>query len=204
MAGGPPGAKRADGGPRRAAGCPGAGQLTRSVGHGFQAPVSDGRQIARHSYYHPIHSNRAEKTRRTPKHMGGENGFGFRRAFCLGGCAVSLGGEDARGNGKTLSHFRPQLNTVITCARSRKVLEDPRRQTGSDAPKRNYGTTLLGIWREPASGQSWWEPSSDGHRPPLQCGVQQVTGAAGGFEASAMRPEFGAEAFDMGVEGAGG
>ena len=65
-----------------------------------------------------------KKNRRKPKRMGGEAGFGFRRSSFPGGVlsAVSLGGEEARGNRNNLSLFRPFRYSVNACADSWRAM----------------------------------------------------------------------------------
>jgi hypothetical protein len=65
-----------------------------------------------------------KKNRRKPKRMGGEAGFGFRRGLVRGVVlsAVSLGGEEARGNRNNLSLFRPLRYSVNACEDSRRAM----------------------------------------------------------------------------------
>jgi hypothetical protein len=66
----------------------------------------------------------SKKNRRKPKRMGGEAGFGFRRGLVRGVVlsAVSLGGEEARGNRNNLSLFRPLRYSVNACEDSRRAM----------------------------------------------------------------------------------
>jgi hypothetical protein len=67
-----------------------------------------------------------KKNRRTPKAWGERLPSGSAGVLVrvVGFPRFPWGGEEARGNRKTLSHFRPLLNTVNACADPRSPSED--------------------------------------------------------------------------------